>query len=180
MMTRRWGMIVSVATLALMPAACGVARAQLVGYGSSRPVRSASVTGPISRTATGPTGVMVTASRPGRSGRIPGGGSTLPAGLPERRQAPDDDLARAALQRDHLGPGLVRHRRTTHRARRRVHSTRPVAPTTPPFDGDGKILWPSTLTPEDPGARACAGTRRTPCAPSFASRSPPVMPRSGR
>ena len=42
-----------------------------------------------------------------------------------------------------------------HRVRRRLHS-RPSAPRTPPFDYNGKIIWPSTI-PDDP---ASAGLRR--------------------
>jgi hypothetical protein len=42
-----------------------------------------------------------------------------------------------------------------HRARRRLH-VRPSASSTPPFDNDGKIVWPSTI-PDDPAA---AGLRR--------------------
>ena len=38
----------------------------------------------------------------------------------------------------------------THRAHRRVHA-QPSAPRTPPFDRDGKVLWPSTI-PADPAA----------------------------
>ena len=43
----------------------------------------------------------------------------------------------------------------TSRPRRRLHS-RPSVPRTPPFDNNGKILWPSTI-PDDP---AVAGLRR--------------------
>lgn len=41
---------------------------------------------------------------------------------------------------------------TTHRIRRRLHTTRPGAPRTPPFNHDGRILWPSTI-PDDSAAR---------------------------
>jgi hypothetical protein len=40
------------------------------------------------------------------------------------------------------GPSYRPHRRIRHR---------PIAPSTPSFDGDGKILWPSTI-PADPAA----------------------------
>jgi hypothetical protein len=44
----------------------------------------------------------------------------------------------------------------THHSRRRLRS-RPGLPLSPPFDSDGKILWPSTI-PDDP---ASASMRRT-------------------
>jgi hypothetical protein len=37
------------------------------------------------------------------------------------------------------------------RVRRHVHHVQPGAPRTPPFDRDGKVLWPSTI-PADPAA----------------------------
>ena len=131
------------------------------GQGSSASAsasRPALGTGPISRRAIGSYGGLWLRcpDRAGR-GRIPGERVELyPPGLPERRQAPDDDLARTALQRDHLGPGLVRPVDDVP-GPAQDPCARPVAPRTPPFDDDGKILWPSTIPPDDPGARAAAG-----------------------
>ena len=151
MMTRRWGMIVSVATLALMPAARGVARAQLVGAGA---VSSGSIGfgyGSNLSNGYGPYGSYGYGVQTGQVGAgYRGAGQLYSPGF-QRVGRPQTTISLGPLYSAITSvPGWYGPS-TTHRARRRLHATRPVAPTTPPFDDDGKILWPSSLTPKTPG-----------------------------
>ena len=93
------------------------------------------------------------ANRPGWGG-IPIGWWPLPAGLPGG-QTPDDARPPATLRRHHVGPGLERPEVSS--ASPSHIPRRPSTPLTPPFDDNGKILWPSTI-PNDPAA---ADSRQT-------------------
>jgi hypothetical protein len=154
MMTRRGGMIISVATLALMPAACGMARAQLVGAGAVSSGSFGFGYGSNLSTGYGSYGGYGYGVQTGQVGAgYRGAGQLYPPGF-QSVGRPQTTISLGPLYSAITSvPGWYGPS-TTHRARRRIHATRPVAPRTPPFDDDGKILWPSTIPPEDPGARA--------------------------
>ena len=175
MLMRPCRMIVSVAFLVLMPAACGVARAQFGGFGFPRP-DTARDTGATAGPVASSYGYGVRTGQVG-SGYHRGGG--LPAGLRGPRQAPDDDLVRAARDRDHLGPGLVRPVDDISGS-----SQGPCDPARRPAQPAVRRRRQDPLAqhnpPDDPGARGVAQDAEDAVPPSSANRSPPAMPRSGR
>ena len=153
MISRPWGTIFSVGLLVMMPAACGQARAQFgatgfpsagsfgSGYGANLSPGYNYYGGSFSsgygygvRTGQVGTGYQ-------SAGRLYGQGFQA---RPQTTIALQPLYSAITSVPGWYGP--------PHRARRRLHSTRPSVPRTTPFDKDGKILWPSTI-PDDSTAQ---------------------------
>ena len=130
MIIRQCLMTVSVALVVLMPAACGVARAQFSGYGNGAAGSSY--------------GYGVRTGQVGYGYRS--AGQFYPQ--PSYSTRPQSTISFGPLESAiTLLPGW-NGSTTAHRIRRRVRTARPRAPRIPPFKVDATILWPSTV-PDD-------------------------------
>ncbi len=168
MISRPWVMIVSVVLLILMPAACGQARAQFGlfgnsgGYASSSPVVTGYGANPYAGYAS--FGGSYSSGYGVRTGQIGSGYQSAGRLYQQGYQAarPQTTIAFQPLYSAITSvPGWYGPTATLS-ARRRLHS-RPSVPRTPPFDDNGKILWPSTI-PDDPAAPGCARPPKRPFA----------------
>jgi hypothetical protein len=163
MSLRLWGTTVLVGLLILTTAACGPTRAQY-GVSGSRPgypfagsyvaaYGSNPFTGFGSYSASFPSGHGYGVG----TGQV-GAGYQSAGGLYQQAYQAARPQTTVALQPVYdvitSVPGWSGPR---PRARRRVRTSRPSVPLTPPFDDNGKILWPSSI-PNDPAA---AESRRT-------------------
>jgi hypothetical protein len=165
MLMRLCRTIVSVALLVLMPAACGVARAQFGGFGFPTAGYGSGYGAAVSGGYGGYGGAVASSYGYGvRTGQVGSGyqsaGGLYPQVSYPRVNYPQGGYSTRPQTTYSLGPLYSAITSvpgwygpsTTHRVRRRLHTTRPSAPRTPPFNHDGKILWPSTV-PDDPAAR---------------------------